>query len=217
MIHLEYVKSIKSKLFPNGRFQLIDLLAHTFGEAFDLHLGSRARAECIVELIVGQLADNAGEPSDMLDRDGPNDALAAAFVMQFERARRNPVNERLPIVIVEVPFREGEEGAHLAERPAPVGHNVIIHDLAVGIVHPQHVVVAGRASQLLSIVVSTCKPDSSFVPAKGLFVHDQLMRRRVMSSGRFSNMPSLNDPSEPMNFLARVNPVTPATLPDGTK
>ncbi len=59
-----------SKLFSNGRFQLVDLLAHTFGEAFDLRLGSGPRAECVAELIVGQLADDAGEPPGVFDRDG---------------------------------------------------------------------------------------------------------------------------------------------------
>ncbi len=73
------------------------------------------------------------------------------------------------------------------------------------------------ASQLLSITARIARPESSLVPENGFESHDQNSPRRSMSSGRFSNMPSRNEPSAPTNFFARPRPVTPVTLPDETK
>src|SRR5262245_62052988 len=81
---------------------------------------------------------------------------------------------------------------------------------------PSTLLLVGLASQLLSRQFKIASPESSFEPTKGFLSQSQLIARRAMSSGLFSNIPLVNDPL-PTNFLARPSPVTPFTLPDGTK
>src|SRR5215475_5084483 len=82
---------------------------------------------------------------------------------------------------------------------------------------PSTLLLVGLASQLLSKQFRIANPESSFVPTNGLLLQSQLIARRAMFSGRFSAMAFVKEPSLPMNFRARPNPVTPLTLPDGRK
>src|SRR5262245_51369767 len=82
---------------------------------------------------------------------------------------------------------------------------------------PSTLLLVDFASQLLSRQLRIANPDSSFVPTKGFDSQVQLILRRAILSGRFSNIPFLNDPSLETKLLALPRPVTPSTLPEGTK
>src|SRR5215813_12134645 len=60
--------SSRRTLFSDRRFQIVDLLAQTFGKSFDLSLRASGRAKSLAKLIVAELPDNSGEPSGVLDR-----------------------------------------------------------------------------------------------------------------------------------------------------